>query len=112
MMFSMPTFSEQAISYGQTSKFSEAYKPCTALQPLTSQINKMSGKSVAVATGLGAAATLALAENADAATELAQLAGVDNRIGIIGGLFLPALGWVAFNALGVSNMQSFPSSGC
>jgi hypothetical protein len=72
------------------------------LQPLTSQINKMSGKSVAVATGLGAAATLMMAENADAATELAQLAGVDNRIGIIGGLFLPALGWVAFNALGVS----------
>ena len=48
---------------------------------------------------LGAvASTWAMAGNAQAATELAQLAG-DSRLGTISLLFLPALGWVAFNML-------------
>ena len=72
------------------------------MQPLVNQIDKMSGKSVAAATGLGAAATLLFAQNADAATEIAQLAGSDNRVAILASLLVPVLGWVAFNALGVS----------
>ena len=50
--------------------------------------------------GLVAAATLFAAGNANAATEIAQLAAGDNRFGIIVSLFVPVLGWVAFNALG------------
>ena len=38
--------------------------------------------------------TFLAAGNANAATEIAQLAAGDNRFGIIAGLFLPALGWV------------------
>lgn len=34
---------------------------------------------------------------AQAATELSQLAASDNRFGTIALLFIPALGWVAFN---------------
>jgi photosystem II PsbY protein len=47
-----------------------------------------------------AAGTLLAAGNAQAATELAQLAAGDGRLGTISLLFLPALGWVAFNILG------------
>ncbi len=35
--------------------------------------------------------------SAHAVSEVAQLAASDNRVGIIATLFLPALGWVAFN---------------
>ena len=41
-----------------------------------------------------AAATLLAAGNASAAQEVAQLAGSDNRVGIIATLFLPVVGWV------------------
>ena len=75
------------------------------LQPLTNQIDKMAGKSVAAATGLGAAATLLFAQNADAATEVAQLAAGDNRVAILASLLVPVLGWVAFNALGPLTSQ-------
>lgn len=37
------------------------------------------------------------AGSAQAASEVAQLAAGDNRLGIIATLALPALGWVAFN---------------
>ncbi len=55
-----------------------------------------------IAAGLGlSAATLFAASNAEAATQLYQLAESDNRVGIIGLLFLPVLGWVGFNILQV-----------
>jgi hypothetical protein len=57
------------------------------------------GNSIATAVGLGAAASMLLAQNADAATQVAELAGGDNRVGTIALLFLPALGWVGFNML-------------
>ena len=41
-----------------------------------------------------AAATLLAAGNASAAQEIAELAGADNRLGIIATLFLPVVGWV------------------
>lgn len=44
-----------------------------------------------------AAATLLAAGNAQAATEIAQLAERDSRFGIIATLFVPVLGWVAYN---------------
>ena len=46
-----------------------------------------------------AAATLLAAGNAQAATELMQVAASDNRLGTISLLFVPAVGWVAFNML-------------
>jgi len=53
-------------------------------------------RSVAAAmTGLTAAALMAAPEQADAAQELVQLA--DGRPLLFAGLFLPVLGWVAFN---------------
>ncbi|GBF93475.1 hypothetical protein Rsub_06608 [Raphidocelis subcapitata] len=87
------------------------------LGPLNNQLNRMSelasdsaprgGKrrGVAGAVGLGAALSLAFAQHADAATELAQVAASDSRFGTISLLFLPALGWVAFNMLGPLNNQ-------
>jgi photosystem II PsbY protein len=62
-------------------------------------------RGVAGAVGLGAALALASAQAADAATEVAQLAAGDNRFGTISLLFLPALGWVAFNMLSPLNNQ-------
>ena len=47
--------------------------------------------------GLSAAALLAGANSADAATNLGEIAASDNRLFIILGLFLPAIGWVLFN---------------
>jgi photosystem II PsbY protein len=70
-----------------------------------SQLDRMAEKkdsairSVSAAVGLSAAASLLLAENADAASEVAQLAASDNRVGVIATLFVPALGWVGFNML-------------
>ena len=49
--------------------------------------------------GLGAALSMLSVEGANAATELAQIAASDNRVAILGTLFVPALGWVAFNML-------------
>ncbi|KXZ44932.1 hypothetical protein GPECTOR_60g709 [Gonium pectorale] len=57
------------------------------------------------AIGLGAAASLLVAQSAEASTELATLAASDNRLGIIATLFVPALGWVAFNILGAAKAQ-------
>jgi photosystem II PsbY protein len=54
-------------------------------------------RGIAGAVGLSAALSLAAASQAEAATEVAQLAASDNRFGTIALLFLPALGWVAFN---------------
>ena len=58
-----------------------------------------------------AAATMVSAGNAQAASEVAQLAAGDNRVGIIATLALPALGWVLFNIGGpalnqLANMDS------
>ena len=70
------------------------------LGPLNNQLAKMTDenegkrRSVAGAVGLGAAASMLLAaENADAATELSQLAaGSDGRVAIIATLFVPVSG--------------------
>ena len=84
------------------------------LGPLTNQLNRMSElnsesapksapkkrRGIAGAVGLGAALSLAAVQQADAATELAQVAAGDGRLGTISLLFLPAIGWVAFNILG------------
>ncbi|GIL88995.1 hypothetical protein Vretimale_16288 [Volvox reticuliferus] len=74
---------------------------------LQAQLDQMDAKNepkrkraVPAAVGLGAAASLLAAQSAEASTELATLAASDNRIGIIATLFVPALGWVAFNILG------------
>ncbi|KAG1661186.1 hypothetical protein FOA52_005992 [Chlamydomonas sp. UWO 241] len=61
--------------------------------------------SVAGAVGLGAAASMLFAQNADAATELSQLAASDSRVAVLATLFVPALGWVGFNILGGLNNQ-------
>ena len=50
-------------------------------------------RGVAVGLGLTAASMMAV-QQADAASEIAQLAGADSRLAIIAGLFLPALAWV------------------
>lgn len=86
-----------------------------ALNQLNNAINKQpktpgfkkAQKTVAKATkrraavgaiaGLSAASLLAAAPQADAAQEVLQLAAGDNRFGIIATLFLPVIGWVAFN---------------
>eukprot|EP00798_Chlamydomonas_sp_ICE-L_P026598 gene26598-18380_t len=76
-----------------------------ALQPLMNQVSQMdddnrsSKRSIAVGSGLGVAATLLVAEQAQAASEVAQLGGLDPRVAAIGSIFVPALAWVAFNAL-------------
>ena len=68
-------------------------------------------KRSAAGLGLGlTAASLLAASAADAATDVAQLAG-DSRGGLLALLFAPALGWVAFNIAGpafnqLSNMQT------
>jgi hypothetical protein len=64
--------------------------------PLANQLkNAQSKNGIAASLGLGAAASLLIADQADAVTEVAQLAASDNRIVIIAGLFLPVLGWVS-----------------
>lgn len=62
-------------------------------------------RGIAGAVGLGAALSLAAAQQADAATEIAQLAAGDGRFGTISLLFLPAIAWVGFNMLGPLNNQ-------
>ncbi len=61
-------------------------------------------RSVAGALGLGAAGLLASAP-AEAATELAQLADSDGRLGILLTLFVPVVGWVLFNIAGPAFSQ-------
>mmetsp|Transcript_3602 Transcript_3602/g.10471 ORF Transcript_3602/g.10471 Transcript_3602/m.10471 type:complete len:231 (+) Transcript_3602:95-787(+) len=56
---------------------------------------KRRGVTAAIGAGLTAASLLS-AESADAATEVAQLAG-DARISVIATLFVPLVGWVLFN---------------
>lgn len=82
------------------------YSVTGAGQPALNQFTEMSvsdkgGKNLkkrSMAVGLGlTAATMMAAQSADAATEVAQLAGGDSRFLIIAGLFLPAVGWVLFN---------------
>lgn len=76
-------------------------------QPLLSQLGRMDEmagspakksikRSFAAAVGLSAAA-LMLADSASAATEVAQLAGTDNRVLILAIVFVPVVGWVGFN---------------
>ena len=75
------------------------------LQPGLNQLNDMQvknakgKKSVPLGLGLSAAALAGMPEQADAATELMQTAGLDARIAIFGA-FVPVLGWVAYNILG------------
>jgi hypothetical protein len=57
-----------------------------------------------------AAATLLAAGNAHAANEIAQLAARDNRLGIIATLFVPVLGWVAYN-IGGPALNQFKNAG-
>ena len=57
-------------------------------------------RSIVSAIGVGAAAaSMLIAQNAEAATQVAQIAESDNRLAIILTLFVPALGWVGFNML-------------
>ena len=53
-------------------------------------------RSVYAALGLAATSLLAT-QQADAASEVMQLAERDLRLGVVGLLFLPVLGWVGFN---------------
>lgn len=50
-----------------------------------------------IATLSAVASSWMFTGNAQAAAELATVAAADNRLSVIGLLFLPALGWVAFN---------------
>jgi photosystem II PsbY protein len=73
------------------------------LKPGLAQMDDMQAKNAkkrAVATGIGlsTAALLSMPEQADAATELMQTAGLDARI-LIFGAFVPVLGWVGYNIL-------------
>eukprot|EP00983_Pelagomonas_calceolata_P066940 1149277-Pelagomonas_calceolata.AAC.2 len=61
-------------------------------------MSEKKGSVVGPAVGLGTAASLLAAQKADAASEIAQLA-VDQRVLLLGTLFIPVLGWVAFNIL-------------
>uniref|UniRef100_A0A383V2Z3 Uncharacterized protein n=1 Tax=Tetradesmus obliquus TaxID=3088 RepID=A0A383V2Z3_TETOB len=110
--------SQLAASDNRLSTISLLFLPMLAwvgfnmLQPATNQLNRMnelkeaaagassSGRKkrgVAGAVGLGAALSLFAAQNADAASELSQLAASDNRLGTIALLFAPVVGWVGFN---------------
>jgi len=77
------------------------------IQAMSSDTAPKSGtrrKGAAIAVGLTAASMLAV-DQADAATELAQLAASDSRLSIIATLFLPVIGWVLFNILGPASRQ-------
>jgi len=67
---------------------------------------KKKKRSVAVGLGLGlSAASMLAVEQADAAQEVAQLAGGDNRLGALLALLFPAVGWVLFNIAGPTMNQ-------
>ena len=79
--------------YGSLNRGVRLAQGFNILGPALNQVDNMSTKrSVAAGVGLSAAMMLA-AGQADAAQEVAQLAG-DNRPLILAGLFLPVLGWV------------------
>ena len=67
--------------------------------PALNQVNEMSEKSKSVVAGAGLGAALLSVGQADAAQELMTVAG-DNRLGILGVLVLPVVGWVLFNIAG------------
>ena len=65
--------------------------------PALNQVNEMGDKKKALIGGVGiGAALLASAGSAEAAQEVAAVAG-DNRLNILLTLFAPAVGWVLFN---------------
>ena len=69
---------------------------CHTLTPHALHLQTQLSKVVS----LGAvASTWMMAGNAQAATELSQIAAGDGRLATISLLFLPAIGWVAFNIL-------------
>jgi photosystem II PsbY protein len=73
------------------------------LKPGLKQLDDMNVKNskkkgVAAGIGLSAAGLLGMPEQANAATELMQTAGIDARI-LIFGAFVPVLGWVGYNIL-------------
>ncbi|CAL5228944.1 g12175 [Coccomyxa viridis] len=73
-------------------------RPAAQLQQSEQSVSSsVQEQIVRVAAWSTAAATMASAGSAQAASEVAQLAAGDNRVGIIATLALPALGWVAFN---------------
>ena len=61
--------------------------------------------SNALTAAVGAVSLLA-AQQASAASEIAQLAKSDNRPLIIATLFIPVVGWVGFNILGPALNQA------
>ncbi len=61
--------------------------------------------STALTAAIGAASLFA-AQQASAASEIAQLAKSDNRPLIIATLFIPVVGWVGFNILGPALNQA------
>jgi photosystem II PsbY protein len=67
--------------------------------PALNQLNAMGEKSKAVIGGAGISAALLAGGSADAAQEIASMAG-DNRAGLLLTLALPAVGWVLFNIAG------------
>jgi hypothetical protein len=72
-------------------------RPASPVRALPPAARRQVAKLLALPAAAG---TLLAAGNAQAATELAQVAASDGRLGTISLLFLPALGWVAFNMLG------------
>lgn len=54
-------------------------------------------RSLAAIVGLSAVCSMLMAETANAATEVAQLAETDNRILVLATVFVPVVGWVGFN---------------
>ena len=68
-------------------------------------------RGVAVGLGLTAASMLAV-QQADAASEIAQLAGSDNRLSILATLFVPAIGWVLFNIGAPQKTHTLPAALC
>jgi photosystem II PsbY protein len=67
--------------------------------PALNQLNDMSDKKKGVVAGLGLS-TLLAAQNADAATEMMNIAAGDARTGLLAFPVLAALGWVGFNIAG------------
>jgi len=76
-----------------------AFKPVSMARRNT-VVAKASSQKTASLASLGVAATTLLAQQAHAANEVAELADGDNRLLILAVIFVPALGWVAFNILG------------
>jgi len=83
--------------FNQLNRMGELAEDAKGSAPKPTKGKKKRGFATAV--GLGAALSLAAAQQADAATELSQLAASDNRLGTISLLFIPAIGWVGFNIL-------------